>query len=118
MSEKSTRVSGWKARPYVQNLKPFHNSNKQLFGRWETFTKHDDGARYVVYSYGEHWPLFINHDGVWYGNAEKCTRTTTKHASQAHPLPQDQHITWLSKRDMIVLAERGYATFVANRLGA
>lgn len=113
MSEKSTRVSGWKARPYVQQLKPFHNSNKQLFGRWEAFTVHNDGPRYVVYSYGTHWPLYIHYNGRWYGNAEKTSRTTTKHSSQTHPLTD---VTWLTKRDMIVLAERGITTLTANRV--
>lgn len=112
-TDKSVRVSGWKCRTYVQNLKLFHNSNKQLFARWETSTTHDDGARYVVYSYGAHWPLYIHHNGVWYANVEKVTRTTTKHASQAHPLTQ---CVPLSKRDMIILAERGYTTLSANRV--
>lgn len=113
MSEKSTRVSGWKAREYVQNLKPFHNSNKQLYGKWETFTVHNDGPRYVVYSYGAHWPLYIHCNGQWFGNAEKTSRTTTKHTSQAHPLAD---VTWLTKRDMIVLAERGITSLTANRV--
>ena len=78
---KSTRVSGWKAREYVQKLLPFHNSNKQLYAQWE-----DD--LYVVYSYGRHWPLYINWKGVWFANISKVSRTTTKHASQTHPLTQ------------------------------
>ena len=90
MSEKSTRVSGWKARPYVQQLKPFHNSNKQLYAQWE-------GDLYVVYSYGRHWPLYINWNGVWFSNTDKYSRTTTKHASQTHPLTQ---CVPLSKIDM------------------
>lgn len=115
MSEKSTRVSGWKARPYVQSLKPFHNSNKQLFGKWEYHTVHDDGPRYVVYSYGSHWPLYVHCNGIWYKNVEKVTRTTTKHAGQAHPLTE---CIPLSTRDMIVLAERGVTSLTANRVGA
>lgn len=90
MSEKSTRVSGWKARPYVQQLKPFHNSNKQLYAQWE-------GDLYVVYSYGRSWPLYINWNGVWFSNTDKYSRTTTKHASQTHPLTQ---CVPLSKIDM------------------
>lgn len=112
-STKSTRVSGWKAREYVQNLKPFHNSNKQLYGQWNRFTVHDDGPRYVVYSYGAHWPLYIHCNGKWYGNAGKTSRTTTKHASQTHPL---QDVIWLTTRDMIVLAERGITSLTANRV--
>ena len=86
---KSTRVSGWKAREYVQNLKPFHNSNKQLYAQWE-------GDLYVVYSYGRHWPLYINWKGVWFRNKDKYGPTTSKHSSQANPLvgtvPLDQSL--------------------------
>ena len=79
MSEKSTRVSGFACRPYVKARKPFHNSNKQLYAQWQT----DD--MYVVYSYGAHWPLFINWKGVWFENENKTSRTTTAHRSKAHP---------------------------------
>ena len=79
MSEKSTRVSGFACRPYVKARKPFHNSNKQLYAQWQT----DD--MYVVYSYGAHWPLFINWKGVWFENEDKTSRTTTAHHGKTHP---------------------------------
>ena len=88
-STKSTRVSGWKCREYVQRKQPFHNSNKQLYGKWE-------GDLYVVYSYGPHWPLYINWKGVWFKNKDKYSPTTNKHSSQANPLvgtvPLDQSL--------------------------
>jgi hypothetical protein len=38
-----------------------------------------------VYSYGEHWPLFV-HDGFdWYENEEKYSPTTTRHRGCANP---------------------------------
>ena len=76
---KPVRVSGWKARAYVQNGINFTNNNKQLFGRWET------PSLYVVYSYGTHWPLFMWDNGEWWENEDKYSRTTTKHRSQTHP---------------------------------
>ena len=107
---KSTCVSGWKCRTYVQQRKPFHNSNKQLYGKWVS------SDRYVVYSYGPHWPLLVWDEATsrWYANYYKTSRTTTKHASQTHPLTE---LTPLSLQQITVLAERGYEVLVANRIG-
>lgn len=78
---KPTKISGQKARAYVQARKPFTNHNGQLYGKWE-------GDRYVVYSYGAHWPLFIYDAAlrVWFENEDKCSPTTSKHHTQTHPL--------------------------------
>lgn len=78
---KGPRVAGWKARPYVQAKQPFRNHNNQLFARWET------PLLYVVYSYGDHWPLFAWDGFEWYENEDKVSPTTSKHRSQTHPLP-------------------------------
>ena len=104
MSEKSTRVGGQSCRLYIQKLQLFHNSGSNhrhpkgstLWSEWATYA---DGtpSLYVVYSYGRHWPLYINWNGVWFSNTDKYSRTTTKHASQTHPLTQ---CVPLSKIDM------------------
>lgn len=39
-------------------------------------------ARGVLYSYGEHWPLAIWHDGYIYLNCARYSVTTGKHRSQ------------------------------------
>lgn len=100
---KPVRVSGWKARTYVQNGINFTNHNKQLFGRWETYRT--DEPRFAVYSYGEHWPLFVWYDGQWYGNEDKYSRTTTKHQSQTHPLTD---VCWMPRDAMLALATYGW----------
>lgn len=89
---KPTKISGQKARAYVQARKPFTNHNGQLYGKW-------DGAVYVVYSYGPHWPLFIydaKHD-VWFENEDRYSATTSKHRSQTHPLTttQQKPVQWM-----------------------
>jgi len=76
---KSVRTTNRNARDYVRNGVPFQNSNGQLFGRWET------AKLFVVYSYGEHWPLFVWDDGIWLENEDKCSPTTSRHHTQAHP---------------------------------
>jgi hypothetical protein len=87
MSEKSTRVSGWKCRTYVQNLIPFHNSGSNIgHPMGATLWGERQGDSYVVYSYGRHWPLYVNWRGIWFSNRDKYSPTTSKHASQANPL--------------------------------
>ena len=51
---RSPKVTNVMARPRVQNKESFQGSN--LFGQW--MTKRDQPySRYVVYSYGYHWPF-------------------------------------------------------------
>lgn len=42
---------------------------------------------YTVYSYGDHFPMYVWDElaGAWYGNAEKYSRTTSKHMSKLYP---------------------------------
>jgi len=42
-------------------------------------------GRYVVYSYGEHYPMFVWRNGIWYENRDKYSQTTTIHHSAARP---------------------------------
>lgn len=86
MSEKSVRVSGWKCREYVQQRKLFHNSgSNHRHPKGSTLWSEQRGDIYVVFSYGYHWPLYINWRGIWFSNVGKASRTTSKHASQANP---------------------------------
>ena len=85
LTTKPIRTTNRQARDYVRNGIPFRNSNGQLFARWESPTI------YVVYSYGEHWPLFIysTDTRAWYANEDKASPTTSSHFTYAHPLPGD-----------------------------
>ena len=88
---KSVRTSNSNCRPHVQSRKPFTGNNLfavYLEGREDLNLT----PRYVVYSYGTHWPLFIHQDGVWFENqdryeltSDKFSTTTSKQKSQAHP---------------------------------
>ena len=76
---KTIRTTNTKCRALVQERTAFKNSNGQLYG--VSFTP----LLYVVYSYGEHWPLFV-HDGFdWYENEDKFSPTTSHHHGYAHP---------------------------------
>lgn len=86
-SEKSVRVPGTKCREYVQKLQLFHNSGDNWrHKKGSTLWSERRGDIYVVFSYGYHWPLFINWKGVWFANVSKWGPTTSKHYGQAHPL--------------------------------
>ena len=97
---KITRTSGWKARPLVQAREAFRNHNNQLFATWET------PLLYVVYSYGEHWPLFVWDGFDWHENEDKCSPTTSKHRSQTNPYQNTTKHSCNSLRGLIA-GQRG-----------
>jgi len=78
---KTIRTTNTKCRALVQERTAFKNSNGQLYAKWET------PDLYVVYSYGEHWPLFMwaGRTDTWYQNADKFSPTTSHHRTYAHP---------------------------------
>jgi hypothetical protein len=88
---KTPRINGRMARPYVQAKKAFTNSNNQLYAVWHT------PLLYVVYSYGEHWPLFVWDGFDWYENEDKCSPTTTRHRSVVNPYTHTTKVScaWL-----------------------
>lgn len=104
------RVANADARRYVQNREEFKGSN--TCAEWRG---HILPNRYVVYSYGEHWPLFIYQDGKWYENADKYSRTTSKHHGQLHPLCETERH---SAEDMVEIANLGVARWMQRRLAA
>jgi hypothetical protein len=73
------RTTNAGSRVFVQARRDFQGAN--LFGQ-------NRGNIYVVFSYGEHWPLFIydKRNNTWFENADRYSSTTSKHRSQSHPL--------------------------------
>ena len=115
------RVNGRQARLWTTQRVPFKNSNGQLYGHWEgAGVPFSEGSamRYVVYSYGRHWPLFVWDDATqrWYGNSDRHSVTTTKHRTYAHPDGYSSDMHWLPLRAMILLAREGYTALAAARL--
>lgn len=67
------------ARVFVRELVPFTGNNLYAENRRQL---------YVVFSYGEHWPLWV-YDRTkdrWYENSDKYSSTTSKHKSQTRPI--------------------------------
>jgi len=93
--EMAPRITNVTARQYVQQKESFQGNN--LYGEWRY-------GRYVVTSYGDHFPLFIWEEGTWYENIEKITVTTSKHRTQTHPHEDTLPMTC---NDMVVIMNHG-----------
>jgi hypothetical protein len=100
-------------RSKVQNKRPFMTTNSTLFGSWYGDSSTD---RYVVHSYGDHWPLFIYVKSIdrWFENTDKYGVTTSKHHGKAHPHTET---TGLSCDDMRLLAIGGYKALAEKLVG-
>lgn len=107
------RINNNQARRLVQKCEPFRNNNGTMYGT----PKSAYGDKwYVVYSYGDHWPMYIK-DMVadhWYANKDKASRTTSRHASQA--CPHGVELTFLSEDKMCRLARLGPNEYVKREL--
>lgn len=104
------RIANRNARRYVETLTPFIGSN--LFAEFRT-------DRYVVYSYGSHFPLFIySHlTSRWYANSDRYSQTTSKQRSQCFPFNTDKPLVYLDTDQMRLLASEGFLSLVYHRMG-
>ena len=103
-----TTVQG--CRQYVERRVPFHTTNKQLFGYWTP------SGVYAVFSYGQHWPLFVYEPttSMLFANEDKYGTTTSKHYGKAYPFNANTYK--LSCTAMKQLVANGYTQLVAWRL--
>jgi hypothetical protein len=104
------KTSNCNARQFVQRLVEFKAIN--LWSEWVDFDHPE--ARYVVYSYDRHWPLFIyeSRTNTWFENTSKYGVTTSKHKTQANPL-KDNAIG-LHVDDMIKVASDGHIGLITG----
>lgn len=105
----TVRSSNKNAGVHIKSLTPFKGSN--LFAEYNAPQGDCLTHRYVVYSYGYHFPMFIaewtdDSTPQWYENADKYSRSTSKQFSQLHPLvPTTRYTT----EQMIRIARSGMA---------
>jgi len=114
------RVANIRARAAVTAREAFQGSN--MFAEWrgteaEPAIGKPSTLRYVVYSYGTHFPMYIWEADRWYGNSDKYSRSTSKHQSQAHPPVPSSEIEWHDTDAMEQIARYGVAGWVARALG-
>lgn len=102
------KISNIKASDFVDSTLPFRGSN--LDGFWE---KDSMGTyQYVVTSY-RWYPIFIFKDGIWYGNTNPYSSSTSKQMSNARPEGQ---IKSLTKREIELLRSgRSYDKIIGTR---
>ena len=108
------KTSNCHARRYVQAMTEFKANN--LWSEWVHDVNTDtNDARYVVYSYDRHWPLFIFdvRCDTWFENASKYGITTSKHKTQSHPHIGSDHIKSLHVEDMIKIVRNGVTGLIA-----
>lgn len=104
---RKTRTTNASCRPLVDSRTPFQGSN--MYAEWR-------GKCYVVFSYGSHFPMYIYDPeaGIWFGNRDKYSTSTTRQQSQARPSePIGQ---WLDTVDMRAVAMFGFADLIARRM--
>ena len=72
------RIANKDAADYVAKRVEFDGSN--LLARWES----DYGVctKYVVYSYGYHFPLLVYADDMWFETTSKFSVSTSRQLSQ------------------------------------
>jgi len=96
------KTANYNCRSYVEKLQPFVASH--MWGEWLN-------DRYVVFSYGAHWPLFIYEQATdtWYANRDKYSQSTSRHYSQANPSTYNPEIkpVPLSVHDMKAVVRGG-----------
>ena len=95
------------ASTYTSAKREFKANN--IFAEWTA-----NGERYVVYSYGPHWPLYIYDSTTdqWYANFSRFGVTTSKHKSQAHPGVGMEDMIPLHVDDMIKVAAGGITQII------
>jgi hypothetical protein len=107
------RIANRDAKGYVAKRKPFNGSHLYAVEK----TTATGTQLYVVYSYGEHYPMYIAETAgtmtAWYVNDEPSSQSTGRHRSQANPgtacLP-------LSCTDMQRVARNGFVCHLLDTL--
>lgn len=95
----------------VSRREPFTNSKGSAFGRWEGVPDTVE-HRYVAYSYGKHFPMYVWTCGQWFGNADKYSQSTGRHMSTARPSGQ---ITYVDTGQMRHLADGGLVGVIRDK---
>ncbi len=105
-----TRLANTELRGPIKRREMFKTNSGSVFPRRK-------GNLYVVYSYGAHFPMWV-YDGAidqWFGNADKYSRTTSKHQSQTRP---NVDMTMTDTRTSLqIIAWGGYTEYCAARVG-
>jgi hypothetical protein len=94
---------------HVDKHHDFVTNNETVYGQKKN-------GYYVVYSYGEHYPMFVyDYEAeVWLGNNEKSTPITERHRKYAWPNAEIHQ--WFDRFQLIEIMYYGFNNYIANRL--
>ena len=91
---------------YVSRKLLFTTNNQTLFSRFI-----DD--RYVVFSYGDWWALYVHVNGIWYENTASVSSTTSRHRTHANPKVPTIKLEHVQAQ---ILAEYGLDALIKYRM--
>lgn len=102
---------------HVSDKRPFKGSN--VYGFWIENEGEFPDPRYVVFSYGAHYPMWIYSKATdqWFYNEDRYSNTTSKQKSQAAPTGYLTK-TALDTDAMKSVAYAGYNLFMLDRMNA
>lgn len=109
------KTSNKNCRRLVQNRQSFTANN--IFAEYITRNANGDQldtCRYVVYSYGKHFPMYIYEGGEWYANIDKYSPSTSRHQSQANPCTGQSAAMPMTTEQMQTLVRWGIAGLAAK----
>lgn len=114
------RVTNKEAASLTQRREIFETVNQTIFSRRLRGYDigHGDYADkvYVVYSYGDHFPMYVYDYGTgqWYGNANKYSVTTSRHQTLTRP---DVVSRWFGTDELRrIISAGGLAEAVVQRI--
>ena len=82
-----------------QNKYKEYVNKRQVFKGYNCYAEYIKEV-YVVYSHGNHFPIYAYIKDKWYGNKDKYSVTTSKHQSRARP---NETVTYLTTYELINL---------------
>lgn len=104
------KIANYQTAGFTSAKREFKANN--IFADW---VRDENGARYIVCSYGPHWPLYIYDSTTdqWYANSSKYSVSTSKHFTQSRPsnLTSADFIP-LHVEDMIKVAAGGITRII------
>ena len=107
-----TRLANAETRGPISRREMFQTNSGTVYPRREGI----DGVLYVVYSYGDHFPMWLYDSQInqWFGNQDRWSRTTSKQQNQTRP-SMDVTMCDTTKMHQII-RWGGYTQYIANRI--
>ena len=96
---------------------PFKTSTGTVFAN-EPTNSYEGQDLYVVYSYGEHFPIYVYDSSceMWFGNYDRHSTTTSRHQTMARPDSDEIHMLSTEELNQVIYCG-GYRNYCSDRCG-